>query len=50
MSRYRFPRVASLKTADALRAHLSASGIPLAFDDTLSAAEDSPLGRPIAAS
>ncbi len=49
MSRDRFPRVASLKTAAALRAHLSASGIPLAFDDTLSAAADSPLGRPIEA-
>ncbi len=49
MSRDRFPRVASLKTAAALRAHLSVSGIPLAFDDTLSAAADSPLGRPIEA-
>ncbi len=47
MGRDRFPRVASLKTAAALRAHVSASHIPLAFDDELTAATESPLGRPI---
>jgi hypothetical protein len=30
-----YPRIATLKTADAFRAHLAASGIPLAFDDRL---------------
>lgn len=47
MGRDRFPRVASLKTAAAFRAYLSASGIPLAFDDELTPAPESPLGRPI---
>jgi len=39
--------VASLKTADALRAHLDRSGIPLAFDAALDPPERSPLARAI---
>src|SRR6185295_5690590 len=42
-----YPRIATLKTAGAFRAHLVASGIPLAFDDRLAAPADSPLARPI---
>jgi NADPH2 dehydrogenase len=42
-----YPRVASLKTAAALRAHLERSAIPLAFDDELAAAGASPLAQPI---
>jgi 2,4-dienoyl-CoA reductase-like NADH-dependent reductase (Old Yellow Enzyme family) len=42
----RYPRVASLKTADAFRRHLHACGAALAFDDTLDAAPASPLARP----
>src|SRR5688572_29597628 len=43
----RFPRVAALKTPDALRRHLSASGIALEFDDTLASPESSPLAAPL---
>src|SRR5438552_18296228 len=43
-----FPRVASLKTAAAFRAHLRRSGIPLEFDDQMAAPDASPLARPIA--
>src|SRR5262245_41562748 len=39
------PRVASLKTPAAFRAHLAASKIPLDFDDRLAA--PSPLAQPI---
>ena len=42
MSQY--PRIASLKSASAFRAHLRASGIALDFDDELAAAGESPLG------
>jgi 2,4-dienoyl-CoA reductase-like NADH-dependent reductase (Old Yellow Enzyme family) len=42
-----WPRVASLKTAEALRAHLEAGGIPLDFDETLLAPAASPLARPL---
>ena len=42
-----YPRIATLKTADAFRAHLTASGIPLAFDDRLAAPAASPLAQPI---
>jgi len=42
-----YPRVASLKTAAAFRAHLDRSGIPLAFDDELAPAGRSPLAQPI---
>lgn len=47
MSRAAFPRVAALKNAPALRAHLEKSGIRLAFDDTLDPPDASPLGAPI---
>jgi 2,4-dienoyl-CoA reductase-like NADH-dependent reductase (Old Yellow Enzyme family) len=43
----RYPRVATLKTAPALRTHLERSGIPLAFDDALAAPAETPLARPI---
>ncbi len=42
-----YPRIASLKTAEAFRAHLEREGIPLAFDAELSAPADSPLAHPI---
>jgi 2,4-dienoyl-CoA reductase-like NADH-dependent reductase (Old Yellow Enzyme family) len=42
----RFPRVASLKTAVALRTHLAAAGIPLEFDETLVPPAASPLAQP----
>jgi NADPH2 dehydrogenase len=48
-NRQRFPRVASLKTAAALRAYLDQTGIPLELDDELTSAADSPLARPIEA-
>src|SRR2546429_418323 len=38
MSRSPFPRIATLKTAAAFRAHLEGSGIPLGFDDDLAPA------------
>ena len=47
MSRAPYPRVASLKSAKAFRAHLDVHGIPLAFDDQLAAPAESPLGRSI---
>ncbi|HUG53111.1 MAG TPA: NADH:flavin oxidoreductase [Vicinamibacteria bacterium] len=43
----RWPRVASLRTPDAFRAHLDASGIPLDFDPGLRSGTSSPLGQPI---
>jgi NADPH2 dehydrogenase len=43
----RYPRIATLKTAAAFRAHLQRSGIPLAFDDELVPATQSPLAKPI---
>src|SRR5262245_42614673 len=42
-----FPRVASLKTAAAFRAHLDRSAIGLQFDDELEPPELSPLGEAI---
>ncbi len=42
----RYPRVASLKSAAALRAHLLASGIPIDLDDELVAPAESPLSQP----
>src|SRR5262249_32247915 len=42
-----WPRVASLKTPAAFRAHLERSGIALPFDDALVAPGDSPLARSI---
>jgi hypothetical protein len=41
-----YPRIASLKTPDALRRHLQACGAALRFDDALDSAGTSPLGRP----
>jgi 2,4-dienoyl-CoA reductase-like NADH-dependent reductase (Old Yellow Enzyme family) len=43
----RFPRVASLKTAQALRQHLASSGISLEFDDDLAPPPNSPLASPL---
>ena len=40
-----YPRVATLKSADAFRAHLKASDIPLEFDDRLAPPLESPLAR-----
>jgi 2,4-dienoyl-CoA reductase-like NADH-dependent reductase (Old Yellow Enzyme family) len=47
VSRTPYPRVATLKTAAAFRAHLDRAGIPLAFDDRLAPAGDSPLAQSI---
>jgi 2,4-dienoyl-CoA reductase-like NADH-dependent reductase (Old Yellow Enzyme family) len=47
VSQQSYPRIASLKTAAAFRAHLAASGIPLDFDDRLDPAAASPLAQPI---
>ena len=47
MTDLRFPRVAALKTADALRRHLTTNGITLEFDDTLTSPESSPLAAPL---
>jgi 2,4-dienoyl-CoA reductase-like NADH-dependent reductase (Old Yellow Enzyme family) len=47
VSRTRYPRVATLKTAAAFRQHLERSDIALAFDDELAAAAASPFARPI---
>jgi len=49
VSRSSYPRVASLKTADAFRAHLERSGLPLAFDDRLAPPAESPLAQPLVA-
>ena len=48
VSEPRFPRVASLKTADAFRRHLIANQITLDFDDTLAPPASSPLAAPLA--
>jgi NADPH2 dehydrogenase len=42
----RFPKIASLKTAGAFRAHLESQGIPIQFDETLAGAGSSPLAEP----
>ena len=47
MSSSPYPRVASLKTAAAFRAHLTGAGIPLEFDDALAAPAISPLAQPL---
>ena len=47
MSHSTYPRIASLKSAAAFRAHLERSGIPLAFDERIAAHAESPLGQPI---
>jgi NADPH2 dehydrogenase len=41
-----WPRVATLRTPDALRAHLAAFQIPLSFDATLEPASRTPFARP----
>ena len=43
-----YPRIATLKTAAALRDHLERHGIPLALDDQLAAPSQTPLAMPIA--
>jgi len=43
----RFPRVASLKTAQAFRTHLETVGISLEFDDRVLPPESSPLAQPL---
>lgn len=47
MTSPRFPRVASFKSADALRAHLQRSNIDLAFDAHRASPEETPLARPL---
>ena len=42
-----YPRIASLKTAAAFRAHLERSGIALGFDEQLSPPAASPLAQPL---
>src|SRR5262245_66086977 len=42
-------RVATLRTAEALRRHLEAGGIDLAFDDTHAPPAESPYARPLEA-
>ena len=44
-----FPRIASLKTAQAFRARLAALSLALPFDESLQSAPTSPLSRPIEA-
>jgi 2,4-dienoyl-CoA reductase-like NADH-dependent reductase (Old Yellow Enzyme family) len=44
-----YPRIASLKTAAAFRAHLERSGIALGFDEQLTSPAASPLAQPIEA-
>ena len=41
-----FPRVAALKTAAKFREHITATDIPMPFDDALVPPEQSPLARP----
>jgi 2,4-dienoyl-CoA reductase-like NADH-dependent reductase (Old Yellow Enzyme family) len=41
-----YPRVASFKTAEALRAHLRALGLPLELDDSIETGPASPLAQP----
>ncbi|MBW2374105.1 MAG: NADH:flavin oxidoreductase, partial [Deltaproteobacteria bacterium] len=43
----RFPRVASLKTPERLRARLAELGAPLPCDDAVLPAPDSPLAQPL---
>jgi 2,4-dienoyl-CoA reductase-like NADH-dependent reductase (Old Yellow Enzyme family) len=42
-----WPRIASFRTAEAFRKHLTDSGIPLDFDDTLGPPESSQFARPL---
>ena len=41
-----YPRIAALKNAALFRDHLTRSQIPLAFDDQVQAAPESPLAQP----
>src|SRR5262245_54908808 len=43
----RYPRIASLKTASAFRAHLAESRIHLPFDETLDSSPTAPLAAPL---
>ncbi len=43
----RFPRIATLKSADEFRAHLAAAGIELPFDDAMATGPGAPLASPI---
>jgi len=43
-----YPRIASLKTADAFARRLQDLGIPLPFDPTIVSGPDAPLGQPFA--
>ncbi len=45
----RWPRIASFRTPEALRAHLTKSRIGLEFDDALAPRDASPLARPLEA-
>lgn len=47
MSAPLFPKVATLKTAAAFRAHLEAERIPIQFDERLDAPPNSPLAEPL---
>ncbi len=49
MSQSAWPRVATLKTAAAFRAHLDKAGIDLEFDEHLQSGSDAPLARPLRA-
>jgi NADPH2 dehydrogenase len=42
-----YPRINSLKTAGAFRAHLDSLGVDLPLDEELAVGPDAPLGRPI---
>ena len=42
-------RIATLRTAEALRRHLAAGGIDLAFDDALASPAESPFAKPLEA-
>src|ERR1700687_623067 len=43
-----YPRISSLKTAAAFRAHLESQGITLPFDEILETGPEAPLARPCA--
>jgi len=47
MTAMRYPRIASLRSAAAFRAHLASAGIVLSFDDVLDPPAASPLGAPL---
>ena len=47
MSHPAYPRIASLKTASAFRAHLASAGISLELDEHLAPPGESPLAAPL---